>query len=100
MKLQSYIEALLDQWTRGLLDSGDAVRQIREAVIEECQIQAQEKAEVNDIDDPKIIVAGNLSDGFRFIGPFEDWEEMQSHAEDNRIDEYWGASLALPKGTS
>lgn len=45
----------------------------------------------------RIIVAGNLSDGFTFIGPFWDWEELQQYAEDNRIDEYWGASLEPPK---
>jgi hypothetical protein len=45
----------------------------------------------------KIIVAGNLSDGFTFIGPFGDWEEMQDYAEAHRIDEYWGASLTRPE---
>ena len=45
----------------------------------------------------KIIVAGNLSDGFTFIGPFGDWEEMQDYAEAHRIHEYWGASLTRPE---
>jgi hypothetical protein len=44
-----------------------------------------------------IIVAGNLSDGFTFHGPFADFDELQAYAEAHRIEEYWGATLHRPK---
>lgn len=45
--------------------------------------------------DQAIIVAGNLSDGFRFIGPYEDWDEAAEASE--RLDtQSWIATLERP----
>lgn len=40
-----------------------------------------------------IIVAGNLSDGFTFIGPFEDFDEADIWARQNLDIENWIATL-------
>jgi hypothetical protein len=45
---------------------------------------------------PCIIVAGNLSDGFRFVGPFPSFDEAAEYAERWIDDATWVASLDLP----
>lgn len=45
---------------------------------------------------PCIIVAGNLSDGFRFVGPFQSFDEATEYAERWIDDTTWIASLDLP----
>jgi hypothetical protein len=43
-----------------------------------------------------IIVAGNLSDGFRFVGPFPSFDEAAEYAERWIDDTTWIASLDAP----
>ena len=41
-----------------------------------------------------ILVIGNLSDGFRFVGPFDDFDDATLYVTDERIDEdNWVATL-------
>lgn len=41
-----------------------------------------------------IIVVGNLSDGFQFVGPFEDFDEAALYAEKNYSNlDTWVATL-------
>ena len=45
--------------------------------------------------DTCMLVVGNLSDGFRFFGPFKDFEEACNYSE--RIDaDNWVATLEPP----
>jgi hypothetical protein len=46
--------------------------------------------------EPCILVVGNLSDGFRFIGPFSSFQEAVEYAE--RVDtDNWVATLEVPE---
>ena len=47
-------------------------------------------------EDPCILVIGNLSDGFRFVGPFTSFGEAAEYAE--RVDtDNWVATLEKPE---
>lgn len=43
-----------------------------------------------------IVVAGNLSDGFRFVGPFPSFDEAAEYAERWIDDTTWIATLDAP----
>jgi len=45
-----------------------------------------------------IIVTGNLSDGFDFVGPFDSFEDATIYCEENGGEWYgdWVASLEAP----
>lgn len=45
-----------------------------------------------------VLVVGNLSDGFRFIGPFEDFQAAAEFSEGVDADN-WVATLEGPGGT-
>ena len=49
---------------------------------------------------PHIIVMGNPSDGFRFIGPFDDIEDARQYLETEASKENcWIAMLDVPAGS-
>jgi len=39
---------------------------------------------------PCIVVSGSLSNGFKFIGPFHNWDEAEHFATNNGICSSWG----------
>jgi hypothetical protein len=43
-----------------------------------------------------IIVAGNLSDGFRFVGPFPSFDEAAEYADQFIDDTTWIATIEGP----
>lgn len=43
-----------------------------------------------------IIVAGNLADGFRFVGPFPSFDEAAEYAERFIDDNTWISTLDAP----
>ncbi len=43
-----------------------------------------------------IIILGNPVDGFTYIGPFEDMEALNEHA-DTIMGEWWAAGLEAPE---
>lgn len=50
------------------------------------------------MDEPCILVIGNLADGFRFIGPFADFDEASEYS--NRFgngSQDWIATLESPE---
>lgn len=48
------------------------------------------------MDTPCIIVAGNLADGFRFVGPFPSFDEAAEYAERFIDDNTWISTLDAP----
>jgi len=40
-----------------------------------------------------VLVIGDPVDGFRFIGPFTDFEDARRHAEGNAFDPWWACEL-------
>lgn len=44
---------------------------------------------------PHVIVAGNLSEGFRVIGPFEDFDEACGFEESNELGLAWSQSWVM-----
>jgi len=48
---------------------------------------------------PSVLIIGNPSDGFSYVGPFEDSEAAQQYVERWRIDssDWWIAALTPPE---
>ena len=85
MTLMSYIEALLDQWQRGMRTPDDVIREIRKAAIEEREIEAAEAREVTVAPTEATSATVHLTmelaipEEIRVIGSGEVWAKQQAN---------------------